>query len=546
MYTSHFGLNGPPFAITPDPRYLYMSERHREGLAHLLYGIRQPGGFVQLTGEVGTGKTTLCRCLLEQLPPEVNPALVFNPRLTAVELLATVCDELQIPAVPDPTPKRLVDALYRHLLDAHAQGRRTVLIIDEAQNLAPEVLEQVRLLTNLETPTEKLLQVILIGQPELVRVLERPQLRQLAQRITARYHLRPFSRTETRRYIRHRVQVAGGDDRLFTPAALVEAHRLSRGVPRLINVICDRALLGAYANDRRRIDARTLRRAAREVRGAAVPRRWGWALAGLALLTLVTVGGAVVNGDRLHLLWRSGVAVEKVGGPGPRTADASGASDAVRLAANEGPDLLKILGAADSRDERRTAFASVYARWGLEYKGAGAGCEAAKADSKESLDCTAMAGSWNKLRRFDLPVVLELSPPGGPRRAAALVGLGEDAATLVIAGQEHRVPVAEVERLWDGSFFLLWKAPLPAARLMGNGARGRDVAWLRRRLGEVDGQPVKSDQSELFDGTLRERVLAFQRSNALAADGIVGGETLLRLALATREPGTPSLLHPSR
>jgi general secretion pathway protein A len=280
MYVEHFGLAELPFSLTPDPRYVYMSERHREALAHLIYGINQGDGFVQLTGEVGTGKTTMCRCLLEQLPPDVDVALIFNPRLTSHELLAAVCDELRVayPAGTDSV-KLLVDSLYRHLLGAHARGRRTVLIIDEAQNLSVDVLEQVRLLTNLETARDKLLQIILIGQTELAALLERPELRQLAQRVTARYHLRPFSQDETRAYIVHRLGVAGRTRMLFSPWALREVHRLSRGVPRLINVICDRALLGAYATSRSWVDVHTVRRAAREVRGVRVGgRRLPWIL----------------------------------------------------------------------------------------------------------------------------------------------------------------------------------------------------------------------------------------------------------------------------
>src|SRR5512144_2369039 len=265
MYAAHFGLSEPPFSITPDSRYVYMSEAHRDGLAHLVYGIGQGGGFVQLTGEVGTGKTTVCRCLLQQLPPHVDVAFVLNPRLTALELLATVCDELRIP-YPSTTDslKVLVDALYRYLLDAHARGRRTVLVIDEAQNLSVEVLEQIRLLTNLETDRDKLLQVILIGQPELAALLARPALRQLAQRVTARYHLQPLAARDTVACVRHRLRVAGQSAMLFTPAALREVHRRSGGVPRLINLIGDRALLGAFAHDRHRVDARTVRRAASE------------------------------------------------------------------------------------------------------------------------------------------------------------------------------------------------------------------------------------------------------------------------------------------
>jgi general secretion pathway protein A len=309
MYSSHFGLTEAPFSITPDPRFLYMSERHREGLAHLLFGIQQPGGFVQLTGEVGTGKTTLCRCLLEQLPPKVDVALVLNPRVTAVEFLATVCDELWIRYPSGTTSvKALVDALYRYLLETHGSGRRSVLIVDEAQNLSVDVLEQIRLLTNLETAAEKLLQIILIGQPELLRLLERRELRQLAQRITARYHLRQFARPETCGYIGHRIRVAGRSDAIFTPAAMRLVHRLSGGIPRLINVICDRALLGAYAHDRHRVDAARVRRASREVRGE-IPRSWrlrrlAWGF-GLGMLGLALIGAAIlVTPGQISLPWR--------------------------------------------------------------------------------------------------------------------------------------------------------------------------------------------------------------------------------------------------
>jgi len=230
MYLKHFNLTERPFSITPDPRFLYMSARHREALAHLLYGLGEGGGFVQLTGEVGTGKTTICRCLLEQVPDNVDLALVLNPKVTGAELIATVCDELGIEYPAGTTSiKTLTDLLNRYLLDAHARGQRTVLIIDEAQNLSTEVLEQVRLLTNLETATQKLLQIVLIGQPELRDLLARNELRQLAQRVTARYHLEPISRGETAAYIRHRLQICGTSRSLFNKRAMDRIHELSGG-----------------------------------------------------------------------------------------------------------------------------------------------------------------------------------------------------------------------------------------------------------------------------------------------------------------------------
>src|SRR3989449_5997059 len=299
MYAAYFGLSERPFSLAPDPRYLYLSDAHREALAHLLYGLGEGGSFVQLTGEEGTGKTTVCRALLEQLPPDVDRAMIFNPRLTSVELLAAVCDELRVSYQSGTTSlKVLVDALSRALLDAHARGRRTVLIIDEAQNLSARVLEEIRLLTNLETTKEKLLQVILIGQPELAELLARRHLRQLAQRVTARCHLRSFTEEETRKYVQHRMEIAGQRQPIFTRLALRAAHRLSRGIPRLLNTICDRALLGAYATGQTRVKEAIVRRAAREALGRRARRRWKVATATAALLV---VAGGVAQIGRAHV-----------------------------------------------------------------------------------------------------------------------------------------------------------------------------------------------------------------------------------------------------
>lgn len=275
MYLNYFGLSEASFSITPDPHYLFLSEQHREALAHLLYGAGENGGFVMLTGEVGTGKTTVCRAFLEQTPAEVDVALVLNPAMTAIELMHAICQEFGVSAPENQdSVKVLVDRLNRFLLDAYARGRRSVLVIDEAQNLCPRVLEQVRLLTNLETAKRKLLQIFLIGQPELRDLLATAELRQLNQRITARFHLSPLSASETAAYIEHRIAIAGVDRPLFTPAALREVHRRSRGVPRLINLICDRSLLGAAVSRRMQVSPRIVRRASQELLGGdTVPHR---------------------------------------------------------------------------------------------------------------------------------------------------------------------------------------------------------------------------------------------------------------------------------
>ena len=272
MYTQFFGLQQEPFSIAPDPRYLFMSERHREALAHLLYGVRSGGGFVLLTGEIGAGKTTVCRCFLEQVPRRCNVAYIFNPKQSVEELLESICDEFRIPPDPDkPAPvtvKQHVDVLNDFLLRTHAVGQNNVLVIDEAQLLSPDVLEQLRLLTNLETSERKLLQIILIGQPELRKLLARPQLEQLAQRVIARYHLKALSEEETRQYIQHRMAVAGLTTALpFNARALHRIHQLARGVPRRINLLCDRALLGAYASGRPMANVAVVDKAAAEVLG---------------------------------------------------------------------------------------------------------------------------------------------------------------------------------------------------------------------------------------------------------------------------------------
>ena len=313
MYESFFGLRQAPFTIAPDPRYLFLSERHREALAHLLYGLEGGGGFVLLSGEIGAGKTTLCRAFLEQVPAHTHVAYVFNPKLDAVELLQTICGEFGVPVPPGPgheapTIKDHIDALNAFLLRVHAEGGHSVLIIDEAQNLSADVLEQLRLLTNLETAERKLLQIILIGQPELRGMVARPELEQLAQRVIARYHLGPLDEADTARYLAHRMSVAGLQGELpFDTRAVQRLHALSGGVPRKINLLADRALLGAYAAGRAKVEQQVIERAAREVFDSALPAPAGssrrrpsrrrsrseWAVWGLSAGVVLLLGGSL-------------------------------------------------------------------------------------------------------------------------------------------------------------------------------------------------------------------------------------------------------------
>ncbi|HEY7517636.1 MAG TPA: AAA family ATPase [Methylomirabilota bacterium] len=539
MYAAYFGLTERPFSLAPDPRYLFLSNGHREALAHLVYGL-QGGGFVQLTGEVGTGKTTVCRALLDQLPSEVDVAMIFTPRLTAVELLAAVCTELRVEVPPGtPSVKLLIDLLSRKLLDTHAQGRRTVVIIDEAQNLSTEVLEELRMLTNIETTREKLLQVILIGQPELNEMMQRPELRQLGQRVTARYHLRPFAFAETEAYVRHRLEVAGQPEPMFTRPALWTAHRRSGGVPRLINNICDRALLGAYAKGKRRVTMNIVRRAAVEVLGPGPGQYWLEAGVAATIIAAVLAGATLLHPNSIQYVsdwWARRLMPSAVAMPptnaalGPTTS-----SPTTGPVAPKAPTALADVLDARTAD-REAAFGRLFAVWGEDYaaRQGESGCDVAR---RAGLRCLIKSGTWKVLRRLDLPAILTLTKPNGDRHHATLTALTDGTATLDVAGETLTFPLAEIEPLWDGAFVVLWRTPDVASSDLRPGMSGRDVAWLRQQL--ASGAPA--DRTPVYDDELKERVVAFQRANGLTPDGIVGDETLVRLTAMTTDARTPSL-----
>jgi general secretion pathway protein A len=565
MYLKHFNLTDRPFAITPDPRFLYLSARHREALAHLLYGLGEGGGFVQLTGEVGTGKTTICRCLLEHVPDNVDLALVLNPKVTAHELIATVCDELGIDYPPeDSSIKKLTDVLNRYLLEAYAQGRRTVLIIDEAQNLSADVLEQVRLLTNLETATQKLLQIILIGQPELRTLLARDDMRQLSQRVTARYHLEPISLEETGAYIRHRLQICGNTQPLFKHNAVDRIQRLSGGIPRLINVLCDRAMLGAYVEGKSQVDAKVVRKAAREVlakeqRPAIRKFRWLPAAglgAGLLALLLLAVyqpwkqresvgtvysrlGEAPVASPALILPpgWLDESTPKQPALPESEAVEARVATDAAK-----GPDtqtLGELLLESDS-SFYRAAWTELLALWSVILP------QSVKPDfcdhtRQYGLLCKSGQGNWNTLRQFDRPAILSLLDANGRRVPVVLVHLDDSVAELMIGKELYRLSIEQVERYWYGEYLLLLQVPPGGSLNLKVGDRGADVDWLRRQLEQVLDVDIPAADPLLFDYPLQKHVLDFQRSRGLAADGIVGQNTLIQLNTRSAREDVPRL-----
>jgi len=547
MYLSFFGLNEKPFAITPDPRYLYLSERHAEALAHLLYGINESGGFIQLTGEVGTGKTTVVRTLLSRVPHHADVAVILNPRVTPVEFLLTICEELglSIADADRDSVKQMVDALNRRLLTAHAEGRRIIVIVDEAQNLSAEVLEQVRLLTNLETPTQKLLQIILIGQPELRELLDRTDLRQLAQRITGRYHLEPLSLEETRGYVRHRLRVAGAGEEIFTPSALTEMHRVAAGIPRVINVTCDRALLGAYTQETRKVTAALVRRAAGEVYGRRFAPLWLSRLA--AGLVLASVAAAAFVGWQL---WQHRVFPLHASGNNstsvivhPTAAPVAPMAAAVKLPVSAAlPTAVSInalLAANSANTGDAAAFRRLLSLWGTAMADDKDPCGQA---ARAGLSCLEQRGSWAQVRALNRPAILTLTDDQGQQHRVVLSALDDRFATLDLGEHNQRVPLDEVSRDWFGEFTVVWKPKTAHIRPLSVGMHGDEVRWLRRSLNALQGAASDPEHGDVYDQELAIAVQNFQREHRLNVDGVAGIQTQVMLDTALAEPGSPMLL----
>ena len=524
MLLEYYGFAEAPFSITPDPRFVYLSERHRDALAHLHYGITQGGGggFVQLTGEVGTGKTTLCRLLLEQLPENVRVALVLNPLLSPVELLEAIAEELRLEIGPvRGSLKGLYDRLNAFLIDAYAQGLRVVVIIDEAQNLSKEALEQVRLLTNLETPTQKLLQMVLLGQPELRDLLERPELRQLAQRITARFHLTPLDADEVDAYVRHRVAVAGATRFPFTRLAVKRLHHHSGGVPRLVNVIAERALLAGYARDEHPVGERLVDLAAREVMvrplkrlpKPSMPMVVGLVLAlGIALFTLAPMRDlapppAILTAELATAL------------PPPRL-------DAATLEAR--------LRQLDEAPE--AAAAELMRMWAVRsHESTPRRFAACAPVLAPGLLCQTGLTSLDALVALQRPALIQLHGAGNRRVWAVL--LGADALRVRLWLGDIAVDVARVDfnRHFRGRHLSMWRAPSALARIPAEGETGPEVDWLVSRLAvQRQGQPAPGPAE--FDAALTTALREVQRVHGLDVDGVPGPATLRALG-AERSDG---------
>jgi general secretion pathway protein A len=514
MYKAFFSLTENPFSISPNPKYLYMSDRHTEALTHLVYGLRDGGGFVLLTGEVGTGKTTVSRCLRQQLPEDTDLAFILNPSLSTEELLASICDAFQLPYAQPATLKTLFDVLHHFLLQNHQAGRRTLLVIDEAQHLMPDVLEQLRLLTNLETDDAKLLQIVLIGQPELQQLLRQPLLRQLAQRITARYHLLPLDLNDVDSYVRFRLQVAGCLQPIFTPSAIRALHRLSGGIPRVINLICERALLGAYAAGRERINDKLLAQAAYEATGVRDEGAMGavlaFSLAGILMLSAGWFGWQQWGFLPKH-------PVKKVMVPVTLPPDAKLVKrfdQAIAEAAYE--------------DQ---AMQQLYRVWGFETAIDEAHCDSAE---RANLGCIQGQASLDEIIKLNYPVVARLTEENGPDLYAVVLHVADGQADLLLGSEKWQVSQEWLSKAWGQDYTVLWQLPESSNKIISKRSGPADVLWLETVVSQALHQPPRNKLSR-FDNQLATKVRQFQKQEGLTEDGVAGEQTLLRLVVRSRE-----------
>jgi len=536
-----------------------MSERHREALAHLLYGMESDGAFILLTGDVGTGKTTVSRCLLEQVPEDTNLALVLNPKLSSIELLQVICDELRISYdKAEISVKTLVDHLNRYLLGAHAQGKKTVVLIEEAQNLDLDVLEQLRLLTNLETNERKLMQVILLGQPEFLEVLDRPELSQLAQRITARFHLSPLKLNEVEEYVSHRLAIAGCRRPLFARGVIKQLYNYSGGVPRLINVICDRALLGCYVQNRHQVDKSTLVSAAKEVLGdskaATIKTKAMPYYTKLLLLLLVVtsllfvldyffdvklkqapVSEVVI--DEAVIEERVPVRAEKIETDNSITQnlkiidELKKENESLRLEDEiEASTKQSLIQWPESNQRLRSnlqAYQALFKRWGLSYNLLTDGTPCYFAQT-QGLSCLHEHSDIQTLKLLNRPAILTLYDDSNLLQYATLTRIKADSAEIVLSGEIQTIPLKQLEAYWKGEFSLLWRIPPGYSEPIQPGNAGDIVLWLSKKMNEINQLSHLSSRS-YYDKELVKQVKVFQLREGLKSDGVVGVRTLIHI-----------------
>jgi general secretion pathway protein A len=560
MYTSYFGLKEKPFSIAPNPRYLYMSEQHQDALAHLLYGLQEGDGFVLLTGDIGTGKTTLCRSLLEQIPDHVKVAYIFNPKLSALDLLLSICDEFKI-ALPNkdspPSIKQVIDKINLYLLKQHAQGKQCVLIIDEAQNLGIDVLEQIRLLTNLETNSKKLLQIILIGQPELRTLFCKPEMEQLAQRITARYHIGPLSCKELENYLGHRIYIAGGSHRpLFNKGAIKELYKVTRGIPRLINTVADRALLAAYVGMQHEVVKKDIRKSAHELLDLTrSPRKISFLNTQtlfhlLVLISCLLVLTLILN-DHLKLNPLSFLD-RPVSQKDPTTYiipnDARFNTETQHSALSVHPSRLDH--APEKTDTTPVELSNnqllldaqqaVLQRWGITAtvtKNADF-CVIAK---ENWLQCLQGEKTVDALIKLNHPAVVQLRGENGTSYHAALNEIKQGHAEIIVGTEIHSMTLAQLQQQWTGKFELLWRPPQHAQGVSANPDYHsiQTMEWFRTQL--TLAQRNTMTNQAVYIAPVEKQIKQFQRESGLDPDGLIDPETIIVLTNLLKNSNSPLL-----
>ena len=565
MYQAFYGLKEIPFSIAPNPKYLFLSERHQEALGHLQYCLDSGGGFLLLTGEVGTGKTTLARTLLSKIASNTDIAYILNPSLTEIELLATLCDELAITYSPSPSLKELVDAISGFLIDNHNNGRKTLLVIDEAQHLRAEVLEQLRLLTNLETDHDKLLQVMLIGQPELQQQLKQQHLRQLAQRITARYHLMPLEASEVSAYIAHRLKIAGREHVLFSKKSCNRIFELSEGIPRVINLICDKALLLAYGEQLTEVDISSVNRAASQVlfvdyqMPATSNAQWLKPMLSSTVVIVGVLGIAwgglnfyrVMSAQNEHGVVMTTPVAESAELPltAPLTASSVVPSTAPLVIPTARDNLLIAPVAnvviqptaidinqhinpylAKSRLSQ-SAFSGLMGLWGTAQ---GAGVDHCNSAKQYGLRCVEGTG-WDQLLGYNHPAMFSFRVAGQTYFAVAVAVDSDNKVLIQLFDQQLVVNKSWLLQHWTGAFTVLWQPPTGFNRYLKLGQQGGAVTELASMLNQFYQLPNSASYS--FDQVLAQLVRRFQAEHQLTVDGIAGEQTLLKLQIATARQG---------
>jgi general secretion pathway protein A len=541
MYTEYFGLKENPFSIAPDPAYFYISEKHQEALGHLMYAFTSDGGFVLLTGEVGTGKTTVCRRLLERAPENCDIAFILYPKLTGEELLAAICDEFGIIHPGDGASSRiLVSKIYNYLVDTHEKGRKAVLIVEEAQNLTDDVLEQIRLLTNLETNKQKLLQVIMLGQPELRNRLSQPGLLQLTQRITARYHLGPLSREDIEGYVNHRLSVAGlVRSTLFPPRVLKELFRLTKGVPRVINVLCDRALTGVYIQGKEQVDRRTLLAAAKEVSGNSSIHTFPTKAVTITVLCLVLVGA---SSTMTYYFARSHKATKETGES--RTKSLGTPKAVVDLKVTTAPESPKTeISTIDEHTGMKSmenALQVLLDRWQIKHRVITTS-QSCKQVGAFGLACLEGKETLSALRGMNKPAILRFTDGDNKNRFVILTSLGDNTAGLLAGNGAITVDIKDLARRWSGDYLLLWRLPPGHQEKIAVGDSGPLVSWISKQLLLAEGGKTGTNPDHTYTEKTAKQVREFQVTAGLIPDGLIGPKTLIHLGNVASMDG-PSLV----